>query len=74
MLVIYQKAESEKLNISNEYLKKQVDITISNAQSELDIYKKGIEQKIVDDTFYTQRLVNKQTENNELALKQNFKL
>jgi hypothetical protein len=40
MLVIYQKTyESEKLNISNEYLKKQVDITISNAQSELDIHK-----------------------------------
>jgi hypothetical protein len=38
MLVIYIKTayESEKLNISNEYLKKQVDIT-NNAQSELDI-------------------------------------
>jgi hypothetical protein len=36
---IYKTAyESEKLNISNEYPKKQVDITI--AQSELDIYKR----------------------------------
>jgi hypothetical protein len=59
----------KKLNISNEYLKKQVDITISNAQSELDIYKKG-EQKIVDDSYTQEKLVNKQTENNELALKE----
>jgi hypothetical protein len=47
MLVRYIKLtyESEKLNISNEYLKKQVDITITNAQSELDTYKKVLNKR-----------------------------
>jgi hypothetical protein len=46
MLVIYQNSIwIWKVKHIKWVPKKQVDITISNAQSELDIYKKGIEQR-----------------------------
>jgi hypothetical protein len=45
MLVIYQNSIWIWKVKHIKWVKKQVDITISNAQSELDIYKKGIEQR-----------------------------
>ncbi|MFV8339146.1 hypothetical protein ACNQGL_07730 [Flavobacterium sp. LB3P21] len=63
--------ENESLKLKNDFAKKQVDVTIANAQTELDTYKRSIEQKIVDDTFFTeQKLIGKQNENNSLALKE----
>ncbi|MEW5675549.1 hypothetical protein ABGT15_04490 [Flavobacterium enshiense] len=56
--------EAEKLRITNEANQKIVDATISNAQRELDIYKKGIEQKKADDTFFTQEKLNAKVEEN----------
>jgi hypothetical protein len=56
----------------NENVKNQMSIT---SWKQYTIWIRYIQEnywtKIVDDTFYTQeKLVNKQTENNELALKE----
>ena len=61
--------ETEKLNISNEFLAKQRDLTIAEAQRELDLYKKNLEQKKQDDSFFTEeKLLAKFGENNTLAM------
>jgi len=63
--------ETEKLNISNEFLKKQMDSIVAEAQRELDLYKMSIEQKKADDKFFTEdKLLAKQTEDNTLAMKE----
>lgn len=63
--------ETQSLNLKNDFAKKQVDITIANAQSELEVYRKSLEKKKEDDKFFTdEKLTAKQTENNNLALKE----
>lgn len=63
--------EAEKLNITNEFARKQAEATVSEAQRELDLYKKNLEQKKQDDSFFTeQKLQDKITENNALLAKE----
>lgn len=63
--------ETEKLNLTNTYLGKQAEVTVQVAQQELDNYKKSIEKKKEDDTFFTeQKLAAKVAENNALAEKE----
>lgn len=63
--------EAEKYNLTNSYLKKQADAVVANAQLELDEYKKGIEKKKADDTFYTEEKLKAQVaENNALLEKE----
>ncbi|PZR20889.1 MAG: hypothetical protein DI539_09460 [Flavobacterium psychrophilum] len=63
--------ETQKLTITNTYLQKQADATVQIAQQELEAYKKGIEQKKADDTFFTdEKLKAKQKENDDLAQKE----
>jgi hypothetical protein len=56
MLVIYQNSIWIWKVKHIKWVPKETSWYNSNAQSELDIYKKGIEQKIVDDTFYTRKV------------------
>ncbi len=63
------KYETDKLNISQEFLKKQAEATVAEAQKELDSYKKNIEQKIADDTFFTQEKLNAKIAENDALLK-----
>lgn len=63
--------ESESLKLKNEFAKKQADVAIANAQLELDEYKRSIDIKIQDETFFTeQKLIQKQSENDALAIKE----
>jgi hypothetical protein len=63
--------ETDKLNLTNEYLGKQAAVTVQVAQEELDNYKRSIEKKKEDETFFTQhKLEAKVAENNALAEKE----
>ena len=68
--------ETEQLKLKTDFAKKQSDILVANAGEELALYKKSIEQKKADDSFYTQqKLAAKQEENSQLAIKeQEFQL
>ena len=63
--------ETEKLNITNEYLKMQSDTIVSEASKELEIHKQSINQKKADDSFFTEeKLAAKVLENNNLLAKE----
>ncbi|PZR11687.1 MAG: hypothetical protein DI539_20410 [Flavobacterium psychrophilum] len=63
--------ETEKLNLTNTYLKAQADATVKVAQDELNEYKKNIQKKKEDDTFYTEEKLQAQiAENNSLMQKE----
>ncbi|WP_159799247.1 hypothetical protein [Flavobacterium sp. MK4S-17] len=65
------KYETDKLNISEEFLKKQAEATVAEAEKELNNYKKAIEKKKEDDTFFTEEKLNtKIAENNDLLNKE----
>lgn len=68
--------EAEKLNISNEFLKKQAEATINEATRELELYKQNNLQKKTDDTFFSEaKLMARYKENNDIALaERNFQL
>ncbi|RAK21619.1 hypothetical protein B0I03_10551 [Flavobacterium aquaticum] len=63
--------EAEKLNIQNEYLGKQANLLVANADRELQIFKENIQKKIAEEGFFSQaRLEETIKLNNELAQKE----
>lgn len=65
------KYETEKLKLSEDFLKKQAEATVSEAGRELAEYKRNLEKKKADDTFFTEaKLQAKLAENNALLEKE----
>lgn len=63
--------EAEKLNIQNEYLGKQANLLVANADRELQIFKENVQKKIAEEGFFSQaRLQETIKLNNELAQKE----
>ena len=52
--------ELQSLNIKNEFLKKQAEITVANAQLELQIFNDANKSKIDANKFLTDELVNQE--------------
>ncbi|KAF2520060.1 hypothetical protein E0W68_02230 [Flavobacterium salilacus subsp. salilacus] len=61
--------ETDKNNITNTYLKKQAEATVAIAETELENYKKTLEQKKADDSFFTQEKLNNKVAENDALLK-----
>ncbi|MDI9257276.1 coiled-coil domain-containing protein [Flavobacterium sedimenticola] len=63
--------QAQALALTNEFAKKQADTTISEAQRELDIFKKNHQTKLNDDKFFSeQKLQNIIAENNAIQQKE----
>lgn len=61
--------QTEKLNITNDYAKKQADVAVQLASDELAARKKSLEQQKTDDTFFSEeKLLAAFKINNDLAL------
>ena len=56
--------EAEKLNITNEFAQKQIDVTIANAERELQIFKDSHQSKLDSNQFLNEQLF--QQERNRL--------
>ena len=52
--------EAEKLNITNEFAQKQIDVTISNAERELQIFKDSHQSKLDSNQFLNEQLFNQE--------------
>ena len=52
--------ETEKLNITNEFAQKQIDVTISNAERELQIFKDSHQSKLDSNQFLNEQLFNQE--------------
>ncbi len=59
--------EAQSLALTNEYAKKEVDITIAEAQRELDNFKKNHQLKIEQDKFFSEEKFKKLISDNELV-------
>jgi hypothetical protein len=63
--------ETQKLNLSNEYLKKQGNLILGEAEKEINNYRKSIELKQKDDKKFTEdKLAQRVAENNNLLAKE----
>jgi hypothetical protein len=63
--------ETEKLNITNDFANKQIELLIGNAQKELDVYKESIQKRISQEGFFSDQKFTQVTNlNNELAKKE----
>lgn len=61
--------QTEKLNLQNEFAKKQADVAIQLAADELALKKKSLEQQKQDDTFFSEdKLLAVLKLNNDFAL------
>jgi len=61
--------QTEKLNLTNAYAKKQADVAVQIATDELDVKKKALERQKQDDTFFTEEKLSGVFKlNNDMAL------
>lgn len=59
--------QAQSLALTNEFAKKQVDITIAEAQRELDNFKQNHQLKIEQDKFFSEEKFKKLISDNELV-------